>query len=101
VTDADKRSEIMDGKATVPEHVVFRSFEAETLLLNLETGQYHGLNVTGGRMLELLRDTDGDVRESVARLAAEYEADEETIGADMADFCLALEERGLLQVERG
>lgn len=88
----------MEATALVPEHVVFRTFEAETLLLNLETGQYHGLNVTGGRMLELLKETSGEVRESVERLAGEYDVDAEAIGTDMADFCLALEERGLLEV---
>jgi hypothetical protein len=95
-----QRSEMMDAKARVPEHVVFRTFEAETLLLNLETGQYHGLNSTGGRMLELLKETDGDVRQSVDRLAKEYEVDADTVAADMSDFCLALEGRGLLEVER-
>jgi hypothetical protein len=91
---------MMNSKATVPEHVVFRVFEAETLLLNLETGQYHGLNSTGGRMLELLSETDGKVRESVERLATEYEIEVDSIETDMADFCLALEERGLLEVDR-
>lgn len=95
-----RHDEILDATAKVPEHVVFRSFEAETLLLNLETGQYHGLNTTGGRMLELLKDTGGQVRASVNRLAHEYEIDTATIATDMADFCLSLEERGLLEVQR-
>jgi hypothetical protein len=95
-----RQDEVLGASATVPEHVVFRSFEAETLLLNLETGQYHGLNATGGRMLELLKETGGEVRQSVERLAKEYEIDTETIATDMADFCLSLEERGLLEVQR-
>jgi coenzyme PQQ synthesis protein D (PqqD) len=90
----------MGAKATVPEHVVFRAFEEETLLLNLETGHYHGLNPTGGRLLELLHESDGDVTGSAERLAAEYELDFDTIAPDLADFCMDLEERGLLVVER-
>jgi hypothetical protein len=100
VPEEAQRDEILQAKATVPEHVVFRTFEAETLLLNLETGQYHGLNTTGGRMLELLKDTDGDVRQSVERLGEEYQMDAEVIATDMADFCLSLEDRGLLEVQR-
>jgi hypothetical protein len=46
-----RRDEILDSRATVPDGVVHRDFEAETLLLNLRSGTYHGLNVTGGRML--------------------------------------------------
>jgi hypothetical protein len=95
-----RQDEVLGASATVPEHVVFRSFEAETLLLNLETGQYHGLNATGGRMLELLKETGGEVRQSVEQLAKEYEMDPATIATDMADFCLSLEERGLLEVQR-
>jgi len=38
----------------LPEHVVHRSFVAETVVLNLQTGRYHGLNPVGGRMLDAL-----------------------------------------------
>jgi Coenzyme PQQ synthesis protein D (PqqD) len=91
---------ILDAVAKVPEHVVHRSFEAETLLLNLETGQYHGLNETGGRMLELLETTQGRIREAVEKLAAEYEVPFEDIAPDLTAFCSDLEERGLLVVQR-
>ena len=30
--------------ARIPQHVVFRGFATETVVLNLETGKYHGLN---------------------------------------------------------
>jgi Coenzyme PQQ synthesis protein D (PqqD) len=83
----------------VPEHVVYRSFEAETLLLNLETGQYHGLNPTGGRMLELLKETDGKVRDATERLAAEVEMPPDEIADDLASFCADLAERGLIEVD--
>jgi hypothetical protein len=92
---------ILDAVVEVPEHVVHRSFEAETLLLNLETGQYHGLNQTGGRMLELLEATDGRVRDAVERLAEEYEVDFDEIAPDLMAFCSSLEERGLIVVARG
>jgi Coenzyme PQQ synthesis protein D (PqqD) len=88
-----------DATVRVPEHVVYRSFEAETLLLNLDTGQYHGLNPTGGRMLELLKETDGSVREATERLAGEVEMAPEEIADDLASFCADLAERGLIEVD--
>jgi hypothetical protein len=100
IATEERHEEVLGATATVPEHVVFRSFEAETLLLNLETGQYHGLNATGGRMLELLKETGGEVSASVAQLAKEYELEVDAIATDMADFCLSLEDRGLLEVQR-
>jgi hypothetical protein len=90
--------EILDGTATVPENVVYREFEAETLLLNLGTGRYHGLNGTGARMLELLSETGGDVRTSVDRLAAEHGVAAAEIEGELARFCAELVERGLLEV---
>lgn len=90
--------EILEGTATVPENVVYREFEAETLLLNLGTGRYHGLNRTGARMLELLRETGGDVRRSVDRLAAEHGVGSDEIEGELARFCAELVERGLLEV---
>jgi len=91
---------ILDAVVEVPEHVVHRSFEAETLLLNLETGQYHGLNETGGRMLELLEASGGRVREAVETLADEYEVDFDEIAPDLTAFCSSLAERGLIVVTR-
>jgi hypothetical protein len=93
------RDEILGARAVVPEGVVSRAFEAETLLLNLETGTYHGVDATGARMLELLGETGGDVRLSVERLADEFGVDAGEIAGELADFCGALAERGLLEVE--
>lgn len=90
--------DILGRTATVPDDVVCREFEAETLLLNLGTGRYHGLNATGARMLELLRETKGDVRLSVDRLAAEHGVDAGEIEGELAEFCSELAERGLLRV---
>jgi hypothetical protein len=96
---APDHEQFKDATVKVPEHVVYRSFEAETLLLNLETGQYHGLNETGGRMLELLKETDGSVREATARLADEVSLAPEEIADDLASFCADLVERGLIEVD--
>ena len=39
----------LDQKAVVPEHVVYRTFVSETVVLNLQSGHYHGINTSGGR----------------------------------------------------
>ena len=90
---------IIDSTAAVPEHVVYRAFEAETLLLNLETGQYHGLNETGGRMLELLKENDGRVRDAIESLAAEVEMEPGEIEHDLLSFCADLARRGLIDID--
>jgi hypothetical protein len=88
---------ILDWKTKVPDHVVFREFALETVVLNLDTGQYHGLNATGGRMLELLKQ-HGSVRQAAEAMAVEFPDAAETVTRDLCIFCLALSKRGLVQL---
>jgi PqqD family protein of HPr-rel-A system len=90
---------MLEARVHVPAHVVYRWFDAETVLLNLRTGQYHGLNQTGGRMLELLQETEGTVRDAIERLAAEYGEDPPDIEDGLASFCAALAARGLIEID--
>jgi hypothetical protein len=87
---------LLEAKVTVPQSVVFRSFPTETVVLNLETGKYHGLNPTAGRMLQALSET-ASVREAAAAVAAEYDSPAETIEVDICDLCQNLLDRGLVE----
>ena len=89
---------LLQARVRVPQEVVFRSFPKETVVLNLETGLYHGINPTGGRMLETLAKV-GSVSEAATALAAQYEVPPEELQADLCGFCEALLERGLLVIE--
>lgn len=90
--------DILDSRPVVPSHVVYRSFEGETLLLNLESGQYHGLNETGGRMLELMSEKSETLRKSIGRLADEYGVAAAEIEEDLVEFCRSLVDRGLVEL---
>ena len=81
----------------MPAHVVFRAFPHETVVLNLETGKYHGLNPTAGHMLELLEQAE-TIELAATRLAEEYGRDADEIRADLYDLCRELHERGLLEI---
>jgi Coenzyme PQQ synthesis protein D (PqqD) len=88
---------LLQASVTVPQHVVYRSFPTETVLLNLQTGTYHGLNPIGGRMLEALERTTS-VRAAAAELAERYARAPDTIERDLCELCDALRERGLIEV---
>jgi DNA gyrase inhibitor GyrI len=92
----DAREELLEAKVTVPQSVVFRSFPTETVVLNLQTGKYHGLNPTAGKMLQALTEADS-VREAAATVAVEYDAPAETIEVDVCDLCENLLDRGLIE----
>jgi hypothetical protein len=81
----------------VPEHVVHRDFAHETVILNLDTGQYHGLNPVGGRMLTLMQ-TGATVGEAATRLAEEFKQPVESIETDLVAFCSDLADRGLIEI---
>ncbi len=63
--------QLLEARARLPQHVVHRSFVSETVVLNLRTGRYHGLNPTAGRMLEAL-EAASTVGDAVPVLAGEY-----------------------------
>jgi Coenzyme PQQ synthesis protein D (PqqD) len=89
---------LLDAVLTVPDHVVFREFEEETVLVNLETGQYHGLNPTGGAILRTLESGE-TVGRTAAELSERYGQDLDEMESDVCSFCNELLERGLVRVE--
>jgi hypothetical protein len=96
--DAESTVDILLAKARIPSHVVHRAFPTETVLLNLSTGTYHGVNPTGGRMLEVL-DEEPTVTRAAIRLAAEFEIPMTDIERDLRRFCGELLELGLIELE--
>jgi hypothetical protein len=97
--EATQTDSLLEAKVKVPQSVVFRSFPSETVVLNLQTGKYHGLNPTAGRMLEAMTKSPS-LREAAAALVAEYEAPAATIEGDICELCQTLLDRGLIERDR-
>jgi hypothetical protein len=91
---------MMASRVRVPEHVVHRAFPAEMVVLNLTTGQYHGLNPTAGRMLELMQESE-NLAEAVERVAREYDQPRDKVEQDVRELCSGLLERGLIELDAG
>ena len=80
---------------SIPEHVVSRKLDDEMVLLNLDSGEYFGLNDTGTRVWELL--ADGRSREEVIdHLIEEFEVEGEVASGHVAALCGELLEAGFL-----
>jgi Coenzyme PQQ synthesis protein D (PqqD) len=101
-TDSDSAAQQLTTATAVhvPEHVVFRSFAQETVMLNLQTGTYHGLNSSAGRMLEALQ-RHPVIGEAAATVAEEYGQDTAIVEVDLRELCQGLLARGLLAVQPG
>ena len=87
----------MGATVIVPNHVVRRSFPAETIVLDLEAGVYHSLNHVAGRMLELLEEL-GRVRAVADQLAKEYDHPPAQIQRDLCLVCQQLLDRRLIEL---
>jgi Coenzyme PQQ synthesis protein D (PqqD) len=89
---------LLTARVKVPQHVVYRTFPSETVILNLETGKYHGLNATAGRMLEAI-DSAASVGEAAATVAADYDGSRDVVERDVCLLCQLLLERDLIEVD--
>jgi hypothetical protein len=96
--NAERAEQILNGSAALPDHMVFRSFVTETVILNLNSGQYHGTSAVGGTMLEAL-DEHETVREAAHALAKHFDRPNDEIERDIVDFCLDLHQRGLIVLD--
>ena len=88
---------LREARVRAPEHVVHRPFPTETVVLNLQTGRYHGLNPVAGRMLELL-EREESVPAAARVIAQEYGQPLAEVETDVCSLCLDLLGRGLLEV---
>jgi hypothetical protein len=89
--------DVLTARANVPEHVVHRTIADETIVLNLDTGKYHRLNPSAGRMFQVLAES-ASVADAARAVAAEYERPVDEIAGDMSELCSALAERGLVEL---
>jgi hypothetical protein len=93
--ERDSAEAILASNVNVPEHVVYRDFPEETVMLNLDSGMYHGLNRTAARMVSTLQESPS-VAAAIDALAAEFQQPRERIEEDVLSLCRTLDERGLI-----
>jgi coenzyme PQQ synthesis protein D (PqqD) len=83
-------------RVRVPEHVVYREFPEQSVVLNLEKGHYHGLNRSGSVAFALL--ASGETLATVAQaLSTRYRLSSAHAQRDVSRLCASLLERGLLE----
>jgi predicted transcriptional regulator len=85
------------AKISVPKQVLVRTFQDESVLLNLESECYHGLDDMGTSMWKALIESE-NIQAAYESLLSEYEVDEVTLQKDLGAFIETLVERGLVEV---
>lgn len=89
---------VFSQRATVPANVLIRFLDQESVLLNLETERYFGLDAVGTRMWQVITVAP-TVESAVAQLLEEYDASEERLRADLAKLLEHLQENGLITMQ--
>ena len=83
------------ARLQIPEQVVTRQVGDETVLLNLESGTYFGLDPVGSRFLELL-EVEGTLATVLAKMLEEFDVTEAQLEADLLRLADEMLASGLL-----
>jgi hypothetical protein len=87
----------LKDRVSAPAHILVRFLDRESVLLNLETERYFGLDETGTRMWQLATASP-DVDAAYQELLAEFDVEPELLRDNLTDLLGRLVENGLLQV---
>ncbi len=87
----------LNDRVIVPSHVLVRFLDRESVLLNIETERYFGLDETGTRMWQLATAAS-KIEIAFQQLLDEYDVDLELLRANLTDLLSQLVENGLLEV---
>jgi len=86
------------SKVVVPETVLFRELDGESVLLNLNTESYLGLDDVGTRMWTLLT-TEPSIQAAYEKLLAEYDVTADILRQDVEAILREMLEHGLVALQ--
>lgn len=84
-------------RVEVPKHVLVRTFEKESVLLNLEKEIYYGLDETGTRMWQVAT-TAPNIDNAFVELLNEFDVEAELLRQNLSELLGRLVDLGLLRV---
>src|SRR5216110_2653246 len=86
----------LDARVLVPETVMASEVDGETVILNLETGIYFGLDAVGSEIWRAIQ-RNGSLHEALAAVEREYDVDAAVVRADLLQLVSQMLAKGLLQ----
>ena len=85
-------------RVKVPDGVLISNLQDESVILNLDSERYFGLDDVGTRILSVL-STTGSLEAAYQQLLEEYEVDGDVLRRDMLMLVGQLVEHGLVKVD--
>lgn len=87
----------LNSRVRILDDVLFQELQGESVLLNLKTGVYLGLDRLGTRIWQLLQE-DGALSKVVEVILQEYDVTPERFGQDLLSLVGQMEQQGLVEV---
>jgi len=82
---------------TVPENILFRELEGESVILNIDSESYLGLDDVGTRMWAVLTTSDS-IQAAFETLQHEYDVEADVLRTDISELLDKLIENGLVRI---
>jgi hypothetical protein len=87
----------LNQTATISDQIIFQVVADESVLLDLASENYLGLDEVGTRIWQLINDGE-TMRSVVATLLDEYDTDEDTLVRDLDNLLGDLQTQGLIKL---
>jgi len=87
-----------EDRVEMPSHVLVRFLNKESVLLNLETERYFGLDETGTRMWQLVTASP-NIDAAYRELQNEFDVEAEVLRSHLTELLGRLVENGLLEIQ--
>ncbi len=84
-------------RVKIPDGVLISKLQDESVILNLDSERYFGLDDVGTRFLSVLT-TSESIEAAYQTLVKEYDVDSEVLRQDLLELVQNLVEQGLIQI---
>jgi ornithine carbamoyltransferase len=90
--------ESLSRKVRISPEVLVQEVGGESVLLDLASERYFGLDAVGTRVWQMMRDL-GDLQDVHRAMLEEYQVEDRCLGADLNALVAKLADAGLISVE--
>ena len=87
-------------RVKVPDDVLISTLQSESVILNLKSERYFGLDEVGTRILSVL-STSNSIQAAYDTLLDEYEVEAEVLRKDLMSLIERLADQGVVEITRG
>ncbi|CAN5665004.1 hypothetical protein BH18ACI4_BH18ACI4_06770 [soil metagenome] len=84
-------------QVSIPADVLISNLQNESVILNLNTGRYFGLDEIGTRFFSLLK-TSSTIQDAYEALLEEYEVEPDVLRHDLSELLQELSDQGLVSL---